>query len=179
MLVRTISRDFRNPTRNHDSHSDLGSAACQPSAEAGAGPVAERARAVSSTRGREALSGEASEVAIAVLHGRHRSPNVGGLLDSLEGGGVQSTHTPDTVTREEPYSPDKPARASSACTPTASPKGRERTALHGKRVTPSARSLSQRAAAHPHSREKTPMSSYGGGSGHSSGTASHGTHASP
>ena len=37
-------RDFRKPTRNHDSHSDLGSAACQPSAEAGAGPVAERAR---------------------------------------------------------------------------------------------------------------------------------------
>ena len=36
--------DFRKPRRNHDSHSDLGSAACQPSA--GAGPVAERARAV-------------------------------------------------------------------------------------------------------------------------------------
>jgi len=31
------------PTRNHDSHCDLGSAACQPSAEAGAGPIAERA----------------------------------------------------------------------------------------------------------------------------------------
>ena len=36
------AHDFRKPTRNHDSHSDLGSAACelcQPSAEAGAGPV--------------------------------------------------------------------------------------------------------------------------------------------
>ena len=36
---RIPERDFRKPTRNHDSHSDLGSAACQPSAEAGAGAV--------------------------------------------------------------------------------------------------------------------------------------------
>ena len=71
------AHDFRKPTRNHDSHSDLGSAACQrerfffpcqPSAEgeAGAGPVAERARADEF----DAVGGpcgEASEVAIAVL----------------------------------------------------------------------------------------------------------------
>ena len=31
-----LTGDFRNPTRNHDCHSDLGSAACQPTAEAGA-----------------------------------------------------------------------------------------------------------------------------------------------
>ena len=55
-------------TRNHDSHSDLGSAACQPSAEAGAGPVAERARADEFDAVGGAC-GEASEVAIAVLHG--------------------------------------------------------------------------------------------------------------
>ena len=34
----------REQTRNHDSQCFVGSAACQPSAEAGAGPVAERAR---------------------------------------------------------------------------------------------------------------------------------------
>ena len=37
----------------------------------------------------------------------------------------------------------------SACTPTASPHLRERPASHGRRAMPSARSLSQRAAAHP------------------------------
>ena len=61
-------RDFRKPTRNHDCHSDLGSAACQPSAEAGAGPVAERARADEFDAVGGAC-GEASEMAIAVLHG--------------------------------------------------------------------------------------------------------------
>ena len=69
--VPSVERDFRNPTRNHDSHSDLGSAACQPSAEAGAGPVAERARADEF----DAVGGaceEASEMAIAVLHGGHQ-----------------------------------------------------------------------------------------------------------
>ena len=66
--VRDRERDFRKPTRNHDSHSDLGSAACQPSAEAGAGPVAERARADEFDAVGGAC-GEASEVAIAVLHG--------------------------------------------------------------------------------------------------------------
>ena len=58
-------RDFRKPTRNHDSHSDLGSAAWQPSAEAGAGPVAERARADEFDAVGGAC-GEASEVAIAL-----------------------------------------------------------------------------------------------------------------
>ena len=71
-------RDFRKPTRNHDSHSDLGSAACQPSAKAGAGPVAERARADEF----DAVGGpcgEASEMAIAILHGA-----LGGVADKPE-----------------------------------------------------------------------------------------------
>ena len=53
------------------SHSDLGSAACPPSAEAGAGPVAERARADEFDAVGGAC-GEASEMAIAVLHGGHQ-----------------------------------------------------------------------------------------------------------
>ena len=73
-------RDFRKPTRNHDSHSDLGSAACQPSAEAGAGPVAERARADEFDAVRGGPCGEASELAIAVLHGALKV----GLADSPE-----------------------------------------------------------------------------------------------
>ena len=71
-------RDFRKPTRNHDSHSDLGSAACQPSAEAGAGPVAERARADEFDAVGGAC-GEASEMAIAILHGA-----LGGAADKPE-----------------------------------------------------------------------------------------------
>ena len=74
---RERERDFRKPTKNHDSHSDLGSAACQPSAEAGAGPVAERARADEFDAVGGAC-GEASEVAIAVLHGALKV----GLADS-------------------------------------------------------------------------------------------------
>ena len=72
LLCFERERDFRKPTtRNHDSHSDLGSAACQPSAEAGAGPVAERARADEFDAVGGAC-GEASELAIAVLHGGHQ-----------------------------------------------------------------------------------------------------------
>ena len=61
---------FRKPTRNHDSqtldsHSDLGSAAaCQPSAEAGAAVVAERAR-VDEFGAVGRPCGETSELAIA------------------------------------------------------------------------------------------------------------------
>ena len=44
LVLQTLRERFLKT--NHDSHSDLGSAACQPSAEAGAGPVAERAARV-------------------------------------------------------------------------------------------------------------------------------------
>ena len=84
------------PTRTHTLHTigsgadtrhtvtgcvcviDLGSAACQPSAEAGAGPVAERARADEFDAVGGAC-GEASEMAIAVLHGA-----LGGAADKPE-----------------------------------------------------------------------------------------------
>ena len=64
----------------------MGSAACQPSAEAGAGPVAERARADEF----DAVGGpcgEASEVAIAVLHGA-----LGGAADKPEVDTLETTH---------------------------------------------------------------------------------------
>ena len=61
-------RDFRKPTRNHDSHSDLfwtRQLVSPHSAEAGAGPVAERAR-VDEFDAVGRPCGEASEMAIAV-----------------------------------------------------------------------------------------------------------------
>ena len=77
-MIENQQEFYNKATTNHDSHSDLGSAACQPSAEAGAGPVAERARADEF----DAVGGpcgEASEVAIAVLHGA-----LGGAADKPE-----------------------------------------------------------------------------------------------
>ena len=92
-------------------HRDLGSAACQPSAEAGAGPVAERARAdefdaVGGPCGE--ASARASEVAIAVLHGGHQvtatdKPEVDTLDDPPIGchlrGGPSAVYLP--VDRED------------------------------------------------------------------------------
>ena len=44
-LSQCRERFLKTNKKSRLSHSELGSAACQPSAEAGAGPVAERARA--------------------------------------------------------------------------------------------------------------------------------------
>ena len=69
----------------------MGSAACQPSAEAGAGPVAERARADEFDAVGGAF-GEASEMAIAVLHGGHQVRCQ-----------VTATDKPEVDTLDDPY----------------------------------------------------------------------------
>ena len=73
----TGEHDFLLYFLNHAFYSDLGSAACQPSAEAGAGPVAERARVDEfDAVGREALlaDGETSELwrSLYFIHGARR-----------------------------------------------------------------------------------------------------------